>query len=104
MASLETVIYRPTLDGDEIEIEVEVGGRVEKYFAGSFDEPPSGGFVDDVAATFWDDQAKKIRHIPLTDEEIKTFSDQLVDHSVDDEQDAYEQAMEDRYDFEKENP
>lgn len=83
---METTIYRGP-DEDESEIDIEVEGSLEPYCRGSYEEPPSGGGVDDVRATFWDAAAKKRRDIPLTDDEISSFSEQMAEESCDDEPD-----------------
>ena len=82
--SMDTTIYRG--EGDtETEIEVEVIGMLEPYFSGSWDEPPSGGGVDDIQAIFRD--GKKQFDISLTDSEIKEFQDQLAEQDMDYEPD-----------------
>lgn len=101
MSSLETVIYRPTLDGDEIEIEVEVVGDYVPYTpARTYGDPSNchpaeGGYADDVTALFSDNGKQRV--IPLTDKEIEMFTEQLAEAAIDDEQGRYEEAMEARY-------
>lgn len=82
--SMDTVIYRG--EGEtETEIEVEVIGMFEPYFSGSWDEPPSGGGVEDLRAIFRD--GKKQLDIELTAEEQKDFEDQLAEQDMDYEPD-----------------
>jgi hypothetical protein len=71
---MESTVYRG-LD-DEIEIEVTVEGSGIPYRAATFHDPEEGG-VEDVRATFMD--GKKERDIPLTDDEVATFEEQLMD-------------------------
>lgn len=84
--SMETTIYRGP-DDNESEIDIEVQGSLEPYSAGTYYDPPEGGGVEDVQATFWDESAKKRRDIPLTDDEISSFSEQMAEDACDDEPD-----------------
>jgi hypothetical protein len=61
---------------DETEIEVEVTGEGIPYHPGNYDNPPEGG-VEDIRATFMD--GKRERDIPLTDDEVSTFEEELMD-------------------------
>ncbi len=75
-----TVLYRG--EGDtETEIEVEVCGLIEPYSSGDWHEPPSGGGVDGIRAIFYD--GKKQREIQVSSEEVKKFSDELVETAMD---------------------
>lgn len=74
--SKELCVYRLAANGKEIEIEVEVTGTVMPYWAGNYDNPPEGGEVEDIEALFQD--GKKQRDIPLTDEEVRLFSEELA--------------------------
>jgi hypothetical protein len=71
---MEATLYRGP--DNEVEIEVEVTGEGIPYSAGNFENPPEGG-VEDICATFMD--GKKERDIPLTDDEVSTFEEQLMD-------------------------
>lgn len=74
--SKELCVYRLDANGEEIEIEVEVTGTVMPYWAGNYENPPEGGEVEDIEAVFRD--GKKKRDIPLTDEEVCLFSEELA--------------------------
>jgi hypothetical protein len=73
--SMDAMVYRGP--NDELEIEVEVTGHLVPYSAGNYDNPPEGGYVEDVVATFMD--GKKGWEIPLTDDEVDTFSEQMME-------------------------
>jgi hypothetical protein len=90
-------VYRLDAAGEEVEIEVEVEGTVNPYWAGNYDNPPEGGDVEDVEALFQD--GKKYREIPLTDEEVRTFSEELA---LDDSEDYAEDEREYDRDEERE--
>lgn len=106
MASIETAIYRPTLDGDEIEIEVEVVGDYVPYTpARTYGDPENcspaeGGYAEDVTAIFSDNG--KPRAIPLTKDEVDMFTEQLADAADDEAEARYEDAMEARYEMSRE--
>jgi len=80
---MDSAIYRPIPDGEELEIEVEVTGTANPYWPGNYDNPPEGGDVEDIAASFYDEAAKTFRDIPLTDEEVKQFAESLADDDGD---------------------
>lgn len=96
--SKEMCVYRLDANGEEIEIEVEVTGTVNPYWAGNHDNPPEGGDVEDVEALFQD--GKKYREIPLTDEEIRTFSEEIA---LIDSEDYAEDEREYERDYEPED-
>jgi len=73
--SLYATLYRG--EGDtETELEVEVCGLIEPYVAGNYENPPEGGYAEDIQAIFHD--GKKARSIQLTEWEEQDFNDQLV--------------------------
>lgn len=73
--TINAMVYRG--EGDtETEIEVEVYGSVEPYWAGNFHNPPEGGYAEDVRAIFYD--GKKQYEIQLTDKEEQEFQDALL--------------------------
>ena len=82
-------LYRGQGD-TETEIEVEVCGLVEPYFAGDYHEPASGGEVDGVQAVFID--GKKRREIVISDDEVQELSEKLIESTIDCE------PEDDRYD------
>ncbi len=89
--SLDTAVYRCIPGDDEFEIEVEVSGNVNPYWAGNYDNPPEGGDVDGIEARFYDAAAKKHRIIPLTKEEIQEFTQQLSERAAEAESDYHEE-------------
>lgn len=95
-ASIETELIRLTPTGEEFEIEVEVSATISPYWPGNYDNPPEGGEVDDLCATFWDESAKKRREIPLTGEETKEFMETLSERASDYDNDY--DAPDDYYD------
>lgn len=88
--SMNTAVYRLTPGGEEVEIEVEVSGFMNPYYPGNYENPPEGGDVEDLTATFYDEEAKKSRDIPLTEEEYKSFYEDLAQQDVDDYEPEYE--------------
>jgi ribosomal protein L31 len=86
--NMDTQIYRGEGES-ETEIEVEVCGEYQPYWPGNYENPPEGGNVEDVEAFFYDDVAKKMREVPLTDEEVKKFSEELAEKVSEDDGDDY---------------
>jgi len=72
--SMETTLYRGP--NDEVEIEVEVTGTGIPYRAATLYDPEEGG-LEEVCATLYIDG--KGYDIPLSDEEVMTFEEQLMD-------------------------
>lgn len=92
--SMSAAVYRG--DEEDCEIPVEVTGMIEPYFSGNYEEPPSGGGVDDVKAIFYD--GKKAREIPLTDDEVEHFSNELIERDSDYEPEYDEDHDDEPYD------
>lgn len=79
---MDACVYRGEGE-NEVEIEVEVEGSLEPYFAGSYEEPPSGGGIDDLRVTT--SHAGRTYEIPLTDKEEADFAEALAESAIDDE-------------------
>ncbi len=98
--SVDTYIYRFDANGEEVEIKVEISGAPVSYLPAKTSGPPEncypaeGGYVEDIVATFRD--GKMLRDIPLTEDEIDIFNEALAEAAIEDEQAAYEDAMEAR--------
>ena len=77
----------------ESEIEVEVCGSVEPFFAGDWHEPASDGEVDGVRAIFYD--GKKQRDIQISDDEVKELSEKLIESTMDEPEPDLEEDYDD---------
>lgn len=86
---MNTTIDRIDAYGEFFEIEVQVSGTLNPYWPGNYDNPPEGGDVEDVAAVFWDEAAKKNRNIPLTKEEEARITAELAEQEVGEEYEEY---------------
>jgi hypothetical protein len=84
--TIDACVYRGP--DDCCEIEVEVSGTVVPYWPGNYNNPPEGGYAEDITAIFMD--GKKEREIPLSDEECEAFSEKLYENTEDEEPDCDE--------------
>jgi len=93
--TLNTAVYRPIPGNEELEIEVEVSGTANPYWAGNYDNPPEGGDVEDITAIFYDEVAKKDREIPLSNDELEDFSMRLAEKAAENAADQYDERERD---------